>query len=76
MVQAETAPMQVARGYFGDRSSKPVFEGSSPFDVLGKGYQRPMELATLRLFNMVGILQRCEQPATHEQSFEEVQVLV
>jgi hypothetical protein len=30
-----------------------VYEGSTPFDVLGTGYQRPMELATLRLFNMV-----------------------
>ncbi|GAQ86414.1 hypothetical protein KFL_002870180 [Klebsormidium nitens] len=49
---------EVARGYFGDRGSKPVFEGSTPFDILGKGYQRPMELATLRLFNMFGILQK------------------
>jgi hypothetical protein len=52
--------LQVARGYLGDGNSKPVFEGATPFDILGKGYQRPMELATLRLFNMVGILQKCE----------------
>jgi hypothetical protein len=51
---------QVIRGYIGDRSSGPVFEGSSPFDILGTGYQRPFELATLRLFNMVGILRQCE----------------
>jgi hypothetical protein len=45
----------------GDRSAKPVFDGSNnPFDVLGTGYQRPFELATLRLFNMAGILPRCE----------------
>jgi hypothetical protein len=51
----------VLRGYVGDRSAKPVFDGSNnPFDVLGTGYQRPFELATLRLFNMAGILPRCE----------------
>ena len=57
-----TTPMgvQVLRGYVGDRNSKPVFEGNSPFNILGTGYQRPFELATLRLFNMVGILPRCE----------------
>ncbi|MEW5308289.1 MAG: hypothetical protein WDW38_000259 [Sanguina aurantia] len=47
---------EVIRGYIGDRSSKPVFDQATPFDVLGTGYQRPFELATLRLFNMVGIL--------------------
>eukprot|EP00775_Hariotina_reticulata_P002965 gene2965-3250_t len=47
---------EVIRGYLGDRSAGPVFGGSSPFDILGTGYQRPFELATLRLFNMVGIL--------------------
>lgn len=51
---------QVIRGYVGDRSSKPVFDQATPFDVLGTGYQRPFELATLRLFNMVGILPKCE----------------
>ena len=53
------APVQVLRGYTGDRSARPVFEGSTPFDVLGPGYQRPFELATLRLSNMIGILPKC-----------------
>lgn len=44
---------EVLRGYTGDRSARPVFAGpSNLFDVLGQGYQRPLELATLRLFNM------------------------
>jgi hypothetical protein len=51
---------QVLRGYVGDREAKPVFQGSTPFDILGTGYQRPFELATLRLFNMVGILPKCK----------------
>jgi hypothetical protein len=38
----------------GNKSAKPVFEGATPFDIVGEGYQRPFELATLRLFNMVG----------------------
>eukprot|EP00897_Mesotaenium_endlicherianum_P010632 jgi/Mesen1/9598/ME000657S08869 len=46
----------VLRGYVGDRGSKPVFDGQTPFDILGTGYQRPFELASLRLMNMVGIL--------------------
>jgi hypothetical protein len=50
----------VLRGYVGDRQAKPVFPGSSPFDILGTGYQRPFELASLRLANMVGILPKCE----------------
>lgn len=49
---------EVARGYVGDRSSPPVFSSTTPFDILGTGYQRPFELATLRLSNMVGILPR------------------
>ena len=53
---------QVIRGYIGDGSAKPVFEGASPFNVLGTGYQRPFELATLRLRNMVGILPECALP--------------
>lgn len=52
--------LQVIRGYVGDRSAGSVFEASSPFDILGTGYQRPFELATLRLFNMIGILPKCE----------------
>lgn len=52
---------EVLRGYVGDRSAKPVFGGSSNlFDVLGKGYQRPFELATLRLYNMNTVLSNCE----------------
>jgi hypothetical protein len=50
---------QVLRGYAGDRGAKPVFEGDTPFDILGGGYQRPFELATLRLANMISILPRC-----------------
>lgn len=46
---------EVLRGYVGDRSAAPVWAGSTPFDILGGGYQRPFELATLRLFNMAGI---------------------
>eukprot|EP00882_Tetradesmus_deserticola_P017039 GHRQ01018226.1.p1 GENE.GHRQ01018226.1~~GHRQ01018226.1.p1 ORF type:complete len:297 (+),score=106.89 GHRQ01018226.1:869-1759(+) len=47
---------EVIRGYVGDRSARPVFNSATPFDILGLNYQRPFELATLRLFNMVGIL--------------------
>lgn len=54
------AATQVIRGYVGDTSAGPVFDGPSAFDVLGNSYQRPFELATLRLFNMVGILPKCE----------------
>ncbi len=56
--------LQVLRGYIGDRSAKPVFEGQTPFNVLGGGYQRPFELATLRLSNMIGILPKCAIPKT------------
>jgi hypothetical protein len=52
--------LQVIRGYVGDRSAKPVFNSATPFDILGTNYQRPFELATLRLFNMIGILPKCE----------------
>ncbi|CAL5228424.1 g11558 [Coccomyxa viridis] len=52
---------EVLRGYIGDRSAKPVFEGQTPFNVLGSGYQRPFELATLRLSNMIGILPKWGQ---------------
>ena len=54
--------LQVLRGYIGDRSAKPVFEGQTAFNVLGSGYQRPFELATLRLSNMIGILPKCALP--------------
>ena len=52
--------LEVLRGYIGDRSSKPVWDGNVAFNILGKGYQRPFELATLRLNHMVNILPRCE----------------
>lgn len=50
---------EVLRGYLGDRNSPPVFSGTNPFDVLGSGYQRPFELATLRLYNMQAVLSNC-----------------
>ena len=59
--------LQVLRGYIGDGSAKPVFEGRTPFDVLGSGYQRPFELATLRLSNMIGILPKCALPKPSQQ---------
>ncbi|CAD7696283.1 unnamed protein product [Ostreobium quekettii] len=52
---------EVLRGYIGDRESKPVYDQASPFDLLGTGYQRPFELATLRLKNMVDILPKWEK---------------
>ena len=63
--------VQVLRGYFGDRSAKPVFSSGPSsssggqgdgnlFDVLGTGYQRPFERATVRLFNMQTVLTNCE----------------
>jgi len=48
---------EVLRGYTGDRRAKSIFTSPSMFDVLGEGYQRPFELATLRLGNMRAILQ-------------------
>ncbi|UPR00839.1 hypothetical protein HOP50_06g41550 [Chloropicon primus] len=45
---------EVIRGYVGDRDSKQIFD-SSLFNILGEGYQRPMELATLRLSNMIAL---------------------
>jgi len=68
MCQTRAHAAQVLRGYLGDRSAKPVFEGSTPFNVLGAGYQRPFELATLRLSNMIGILPKCD-PSLHAQLF-------
>lgn len=60
--------LQVLRGYIGDRSSKPVWDGNVAFNILGKGYQRPFELATLRLNHMVNILPRCESLAQQPPS--------
>jgi len=59
---ADCTPLQVIRGYIGDQSAEPIFEGTQlgrAFDTVGRGYQRPFELATLRLQNMVGILPKC-----------------
>lgn len=54
---------EVLRGYVGDRESKAIFEPDSfmgkAFGVLGDGYQRPFELATVRLNNMIGSLSNC-----------------
>lgn len=58
-IQAPRLDLQVLRGYVGDRSSQPVWGGRVAFDILGTGYQRPFELATLRLNHMVNILPRC-----------------
>ncbi|GAB5363674.1 hypothetical protein AAMO2058_000904200 [Amorphochlora amoebiformis] len=60
---------EVFRGYLGDRESPEIqkrFPGVLPdwmpglFGVLGDGYQRPFELATVRLINMNNILTRWE----------------
>ena len=54
---------EVLRGYFGDKSAKPIFDDKtqlgSAFNLVGTGYQRPFELATVRLNNMVGSLSHC-----------------
>eukprot|EP01025_Chloroclados_australasicus_P033082 TRINITY_DN3360_c1_g1_i1.p2 TRINITY_DN3360_c1_g1~~TRINITY_DN3360_c1_g1_i1.p2 ORF type:complete len:286 (-),score=30.02 TRINITY_DN3360_c1_g1_i1:330-1187(-) len=54
---------EVLRGYFGDRNAPQVFKQDTPFDVLGKEYQRPFELATLRLQNMIGVLSHWDELA-------------
>eukprot|EP01023_Acetabularia_acetabulum_P033697 TRINITY_DN31560_c0_g1_i4.p1 TRINITY_DN31560_c0_g1~~TRINITY_DN31560_c0_g1_i4.p1 ORF type:complete len:272 (-),score=43.94 TRINITY_DN31560_c0_g1_i4:528-1343(-) len=54
---------EVLRGYVGDSSAPQVFRQETPFDVLGKKYQRPFELATLRLQNMIGVLSNWSQLA-------------
>ena len=48
---------EVFRGYSGDRRAPARLE-SPLFAVLGRGYQRPFELATVRLRNMVEVLGR------------------
>lgn len=59
-VESEGTIPEVLRGYAGDQSKKQVFEGATPFNLLGGGYQRPFELATLRLMNSIKILQNWE----------------
>jgi hypothetical protein len=60
---------EVLRGYLGDRKSKAIFEKATSlgraFSVLGDGYQRPFELATVRLNNMIGSLSNCAQQKSH-----------
>jgi len=46
---------EVLRGYSGDRRAPARLE-SPLFNSLGQGYQRPFELATVRLRNMVEVL--------------------
>ena len=63
---------EVFRGYLGDRAAPPVFKSGSnvdlgwkaAFDLVGKDFQRPFELATYRLGNMVEILSNWESLAT------------
>lgn len=51
---------EVFRGYVGDQDSPQVFKSGTmlgdAFNVLGQGHQRPLELATLRLQNMMSSL--------------------
>ena len=61
---------EVLRGYTGDKSAIQVFESNRPIQICkwfrfnselfdescGSGYQRPFELATLRLINMKEVL--------------------
>lgn len=44
---------EVLRGYVGDRAAKPLFLSPSPFDILGKGYQRPFEVRPWRALRLV-----------------------
>ena len=53
---------EVFRGYRGDKSAPQIF-ATGPFDVLGTGFQRPMELATVRLNSMVTSLTRWKELA-------------
>ncbi|KMM16978.1 peroxiredoxin-like family protein [Synechococcus sp. GFB01] len=48
---------EVLRGYSGDRQAPPRLE-MPLFNLVGRGYQRPFELATVRLRNMVEVLGR------------------
>ena len=59
---------EVFRGYLGDKTAAQTFNDNSNvdlswkalFNLVGKDYQRPFELATLRLNNMTEILQNWE----------------
>lgn len=63
---------EVIRGYTGDRDAPQVFNDGSNVDISwksafnlagGKGFQRPFELATFRLTNMIAILRDWEVTA-------------
>ncbi|MEB3308509.1 MAG: peroxiredoxin-like family protein [Cyanobacteriota bacterium] len=47
---------EVLRGYSGDRNAPERLAGPGLFSLLGQGYLRPFELATVRLNNMVEVL--------------------
>lgn len=56
---------EVLRGYVGDRNANPWFGEDETlgklFGSLGGGYQRPFELATVRLQNMVSVLSKWQE---------------
>lgn len=59
---------EVLRGYIGDRNAPSAWIRESlrlveqrQFDVLGQNYQRPFELATIRLQNMMDVLQNWQK---------------
>lgn len=56
---------EVLRGYLGDKNAKPWFSEEETmgklFKSVGVGYQRPFELATVRLQNMVSVLSRWKE---------------
>lgn len=64
---------EVLRGYVGDRESKEIFGAETfmgkAFGVLGGGYQRPFELATVRLQNMIGSLNNCALRSANMATF-------
>jgi hypothetical protein len=56
---------EVLRGYSGDRQAGQRLQ-SPLFDLLGSGYQRPFELATVRLRNTVEVLGRWRTYVPHD----------
>lgn len=71
---------EVLRGYLGDKNAPSLFKenelinikplpsfNSSFFNSIGKDYQRPFELATLRLQNMVEVLKHWQTYVPNEQ---------